>query len=47
MSPAVAANSDLLKCIARRAMLEHGLLADFSAAALNQARSIAGTATAS
>ncbi len=40
------ANWQLLKSIARRAMQDRGLLPDFSAAALAQARSIAAPATA-
>ncbi|MGO9515005.1 MAG: RNB domain-containing ribonuclease [Steroidobacteraceae bacterium] len=40
------ANLDLLKRIARRAMLERGLLPEFSAAALNQTHSITAPAAA-
>jgi len=39
-------NALLLKSLARRAMLQHGLLPDFSAAALNQTASITAPAAA-
>jgi exoribonuclease R len=41
------ANLDLLGSIARRAMLDRGLLPDFSAAALKQAEAITGSAATS
>jgi exoribonuclease-2 len=46
MKPANAANIDLLKGLARRAMLERGLLPEFSAAAMNQASTITAPAEA-
>jgi hypothetical protein len=47
MKPADAANVELLKSLARRAMLERGLLPEFSVAAMNQTNAIEGPAEAS
>lgn len=41
MKPSDAANLELLKSLARRAMLEGGLLPEFSAAALSQSDVVA------
>jgi len=46
MNDSPTANWHLLQSIARRAMLERGLLPDFSAAALNQTRTITAPAAA-
>src|SRR6202158_5748825 len=46
MKTSGAGGSDLLGSIARRAMLERGLLPDFSAAALKQSDAISGPAAA-
>jgi exoribonuclease-2 len=45
MKPSDAANEELLKSVARQAMLERGLLPEFSAAAMSQTNAIAGPAT--
>jgi exoribonuclease-2 len=45
MKSSFAANMDLLKDLAQRAMLERGLLPEFSAAAMNQTTSITAPAT--
>jgi VacB/RNase II family 3'-5' exoribonuclease len=47
MDASATANLDLLKRVARQAMLDRGLLPEFSAAALDQARSITTPATES
>jgi VacB/RNase II family 3'-5' exoribonuclease len=47
MNASSTANLDLLKSIARRAMLERSLLPEFSAAAVDQANSISAPAAAS
>ncbi len=46
MKPSDTANIDLLKDVARRAMLERGLLPEFSAAAMNQTHAITAPAEA-
>ncbi len=46
MKPSDAANLELLKGLARRTMLERGLLPEFSVAAMNQTNAIAGPAEA-
>jgi exoribonuclease-2 len=46
MTPSDATNLDLLKGLARHAMLERGLLPDFSAAAMDQTSAITAPAQA-